>query len=147
MSGLSRRVLLLAVLVILAAGAGGWVGAHYGHPSHGSATSLNQLLHEQLHLSRAQRARLAAMESAYTARRRQLEGRAQAANRELAAALLSEHQYGPMAAQAIDHFYAAMKTLQQATVVHVLAMRAILTPAQQKRFDQTVTNALNSGHP
>lgn len=87
------------------------------------------------------------MEASYAARRSILEGEARAANRELATALLTQHRYGPQAEQAIDHFHVAMKALEQQTVMHVLAMRSVLTPEQAKKFDQTVANALDSDYP
>lgn len=147
MIGAGRAALPVLLLTTLSAGAGGWLGARYGLSHAQAPASLNHLLHHELHLDATQRSRLAAMETAYDAQRRTLEQQARAANRELAAALRSEHQYGPQAEQAIAHFSAAMKALQIATVMHVMAMRAVLTPQQAKKFDQTVTTALDSGHP
>lgn len=143
----ARAVLGVMVLTIVAAGAGGWVGMRYGQSRADAPTSLNTLLHDQLDLTADQKRQLATIEAGYARQRRSLESEEQSANRELAAALLAHHQYGPQAAQAIDHFSTAMRALQQDTVIHVLAMRAILTPAQVKVFDQTVARALESGRP
>lgn len=145
--GLGRSVLPALVLTILSAGVGGWLGVRYGLSHARTPASLNHLLHHELHLDADQRSRLAAMEAAYAVQRKTLERRAHTANRALATALLTEHQYGPQAEQAIDHFSAAMKALQVATVMHVMAMRTVLTPQQAKRFDQTVATALESDHP
>lgn len=147
MTGVTRATFAVLVLTLLAAGAGGWIGMHYDQPCAHSTGSINELLHHELNLSADQRRRLAGMEAAYTARRRVLEDRERAANRELAAALLTEHRYGPKAEQAIDHYQAATKALEQRTVIHVLAMRSVLTPAQVKKYDQTVAKALDSPHP
>ena len=68
----------------------------------------------------------------------------EAANRDLAAALRERHAYGPEARKAIDRFHAAMGQLQEATIEHVLAMRAVLTPEQAARFDKTISEALAS---
>ena len=143
----ARTVVAVLVLTALAGAAGGWFGVHYGVARQHSSTSLNRLLHRQLHLSADQRQRLAALEARYDTRRRLLESQARAANRELAAALLADHQYGPKDEQAINDFYAAMKALQVATAKHVLAMRAVLTPQQAQKFDRTVSRALDSGRP
>ena len=143
----ARMVVAVLVLTALAGAAGGWLGVHYGVVARRSSTSLNRLLHRQLHLSTDQRSRLAALEVRYEARRRLLESQARAANRELALALQADHQYGPKDEQAINDFYAAMKSLQVATAKHVLAMRAVLTPQQAKRFDRTVSRALDSDRP
>lgn len=141
------RVLPVLALTVLSAGAGGWLGVRYGLSHARAPTSLNHLLHHEIQLDASQRSQLAAMEADYAAQRSALEQQARAANRELAAALLTEHQYGPQAEQAIDHFSAAMKALQVATVMHVMAMRRVLTPQQAKKFDDTVTAALDSDHP
>ena len=147
MTSVGRTVIAGIVLTVLAAGAGGWVGVQYGLSHTRSSASLNRLLHHELDLDADQQRRLAAMESAYAAQRKALESHARAANRELADALLTEHQYGPQAERAIDHFSAAMKALQVATVVHVMAMRAVLTPGQAKKFDRTLVTALDTGGP
>ena len=144
MTGIPRTVLAVLALTILAAGAGGWFGVHYGLAASRSPTSVNRLLHDELHLTADQQRRLAALETRYEARRRMLEAQARQANRELAAAFLASHEYGPQDEQAIDHFHVAMKALQIATVKHLLAMRAVLTPTQAAKFDRTVAVALDS---
>lgn len=140
------RVVLAAILLsALTAAAGGWLGVRYGLThSPGSPVSLNTLLHRQLDLTTEQRQRLAALEAAYAARRKVLEARERAANRELAAALLAEHRYGPKAAQAINQFSTAMTALQVATVRHVMDMRTVLTPRQAEIYDQAIAKALDS---
>jgi hypothetical protein len=40
-----------------------------------------------------------------------------------------------------------MSALQEKSVQHVLAMRAVLTPAQAKIFDRTVEKALGTPAP
>ena len=45
---------------------------------------------------------------------------------------------------AVDHFHSAMGELQKATIEHVFAMRAVLTPEQAARFDRTVVDALTA---
>ena len=146
MTGMARAVFAVLALTVLAAGAGGWLGVRYGQTHARSPSSLNQLLHHQLGLSAEQRRRIAAMEAVYATRRSVLEDEARAANRNLAKALLADHRYGPREQQAIDQFHVAMKALEQQTVMHVLAMRSVLTPAQAEKFDQTVAEVLDSGH-
>ena len=43
---------------------------------------------------------------------------------------------------AVDRFHPAMGELQKQTILHVLAMRAVLTPEQALLFDQTVQRSL-----
>ena len=144
MTTVTRTVLAMLVLTVVAAAAGGYVGVLCGLKHTRSTADLDKLLHHELKLSSAQRQQVAAMEESFARRRKGLEGEMRAANRELAGAILSEHRYGPRAEQAIDHFHAAMKTLQQETVMHVMAMRSVLTAEQAQEFDQTVSKALNS---
>jgi len=145
LTGITRTALAVLALTILAAGSGGWLGVHYGLAASRSPTSLNRLLHHELHLTADQKRQLAALETRYDARRKMLEAQARQANRELAAALLASHEYTPQDEQAIEHLHVAMKALQIATVKHLLGMRAVLTPTQAAKFDKTVAAALDSG--
>lgn len=145
---LSRAVWVMLALTVLAAAGGGWFGVHYANEQATRASgNLDELLHHELDLSADQRLRLATLEQDYAARRRPLEEQMRAANRALAKAIVSEHRYGPPARQAIENFHGAMQTLQEETIQHILAMRAVLTPEQARRFDQTVAKALDSDQP
>jgi Spy/CpxP family protein refolding chaperone len=136
------------LLLTLAAGAaGGYVGVHYGLRHSDGSANLDTLLHRELDLSAAQRAQLAALERSFAEQRRPLQSELLSARQELAASIASEHRYGPGVAQAVTHVYQAMGALQQATLQHVLAMRAVLTPEQAREFDATVFKALSSDSP
>jgi nickel and cobalt resistance protein CnrR len=141
-----RAAVPMLLLTLVAAAAGGWLGVRYGEPAR-SSSGLDDLLHHELKLSSEQEQRLSALERDYAARRHTLEDQMVTANRALARAIATEHRYGPQARQAIESFHAAMATLQEETVQHVLAMRAVLTPPQARQFDQTVEQALDSGRP
>ena len=65
-----------------------------------------------------------------------------AANAQLAQAFQQTHAYTPQVQAAIDRFHRAMGELQKETIVHTLAMRAVLTPDQTARFDETVVRSL-----
>jgi Spy/CpxP family protein refolding chaperone len=147
MSALSRTLVGVVALTMLMAAVGGWLGVQYGlraaHPSPG----LDEIVHHDLKLTADQERRLSVLESGFAARRQALDADMRTANRELATAILAEHQYGPRAEQAIDRFHVAMKTLQEQTIVHVLAMRAVLTPEQAAQFDRTVSKVLTSDEP
>lgn len=147
MMTLSRAVLVMVLITIVAAAGGGWLGVRYAMHEEPAEPNLDEILHRELDLSAAQRQRIETLERSFEANRLPLEDRMRAANRALAAAILSEHRYGPQARQAIEDFHAAMQTLQEATVEHILAMRAVLTPEQARVFDQTVAKALNSDQP
>jgi len=53
-----------------------------------------------------------------------------------------EQAYSPGVQQAVDRFHHAMGQLQKETILHVLAMRQVLTPQQAEIFDDTVVKAL-----
>lgn len=143
MTGMSRTVLAMLAVTVVAAAAGGWLGVRYGAGTAHGTENLDQLLHHELKLTADQQQRLAALEADFAARRAALEGRMRAANRELAAAILSQHRYGPDAEQAIQHFHEAMQSLQEETIRHVFAMRAVLTPEQDRQFDEAVARSLS----
>lgn len=139
---------MIAVLVVLtlAAGAlGGWLGVAYGERMAKPATDLHALIHHDLHLTAAQNAQIATLERRYAARRKPLEAEMRAANRELAGALDTEHKFGSRAQAAVDHFHRAEKQLQEVTIRHVMAMRAVLNPSQSKTFDRAIYEALTAG--
>ena len=138
----ARIGIIMVVLTIVAAAFGGWFGVHYGlaHPT--SRSNLDELLHDELNLTAAQNAKIEALETAFAARRKVLEDEMRAANGDLAAAIEDGHAYNDRARQAIDRFHDAMRTLQEETVKHVLAMRAVLTPGQAKAFDATIHREL-----
>ena len=66
-----------------------------------------------------------------------------AANAHLAAAMQTEHGYGPEVTAAIDHTHMVMGEMQKETLEHLFAMRAVLRPEQAAKFDRTVTRALS----
>lgn len=147
---MSRRVGLIVALIVvtaLAGVAGGWLGARYGVARARATPGLDQMLHRDLHLSASQDRRIATLEAGFAVRRGALDAEMRAANRDLARAIAVEHAYGPDAERAIGRFHAAMGELQKETVVHVMAMRRVLTAEQAARFDATVTKTLASDAP
>ena len=139
----ARAIVLTLVLCLATSGLAAWGGATYAlNHARRQQEPLHALLHEQLRLSGDQAAKVEALETAYAAKRRALEAQMRAANVELSQALSQDHAYTPRVQQAVDHFHAAMAELQKQTILHVLAMRAVLTPAQTATFDQTVAKAL-----
>jgi hypothetical protein len=147
MTAFPRSVIGVVALTMLVAVLGGWLGVRYGLREAHPAPGLDEVLHHDLHLTTEQERRLAVLESRFAARRKSLEADMRAANRDLAAAIMAEHQYGPLAEKAIDRFHMAMKTLQEETIVHILAMRAVLRPDQAQQFDRTVSQVLTSDQP
>lgn len=148
MTPLLRTAIGVVAMTMLAGALGGWIGVRHGmREARGSLPSLDTVIHRRLNLTADQQRRIAALEAAFAAHQRPLEEEMRSADRDLAQAIVTEHRYGPRAQQAIDRFHTAMKALQQLTVVHVLAMRAVLTPQQARRFDQAIKQVLGSSQP
>ncbi len=104
--------------------------------------SLHAFLHDKLNLSSDQKAKLDVLESQFAVRRSAREAELRLANAELAAAIEAKHENSPEVQSAIEHFHDVMGELQKETVVHILQMRAILTPEQAAIFDRRVSEAL-----
>ncbi len=137
-----RNLLLMVILVVIAAGGGAWLCARYVVRHHAQGSSLHDIVHEKLDLTADQSRRLDGIEESYAVERKRLEGEMRAANRELAVAIQKGHKDSPELEAAIDHLHMAMGAQQKATVGHVFDMRAVLTPAQAKKFDAEITSAL-----
>lgn len=139
---LARSLILTLVLSVLGAALGAWAGAEYVVRRMHPAPQLHEVVHKRLHLSADQERRLAEIERTHALRRHALEAEMRAANAQLAQAFQAQHAYTPAVQAAIDRFHTAMGELQKETIMHVIAMRAVLTPQQAATFDQTVVQAL-----
>ena len=139
---LVRSLLLTLVLSVVGAAVGAWGGAEYVmHRAH-AAPSLHDVVHEKLHLTPQQKVRMERLERDHATRRHAVEAEMRAANADLAQAFQEQHAYTPPVQAAIDRFHHAMGGLQKETIIHVLAMRSVLTPEQTAQFDQTVVKSL-----
>lgn len=138
---------IIILLTLLTATIGGWAGVTYGLRQARAPRQLDQVLHEELQLSATQNEQLETLESQFAVQRGSFEKDMQIANREIAAAITVRHVYDEGARTAIDRLHRAMIGLQQASVQHVLAMRALLSPDQTAQFDRTVNQALAATAP
>jgi len=110
--------------------------------NHEHSGSLHRFVHEELVLTEEQSIRLEAIEARHALERSALESSLRAANARLAQAMDEEHEYGPEVGAAIDGIHERMGEMQKATVQHVIDMREILDPEQQRLFDRQVSKAL-----
>jgi hypothetical protein len=138
----SKRIALIALVAFVAAMGGTYAGRALLAPEKQTETELHALLHTELDLDAAQQAKIEAIEQRFAARRKALELEMRAANAHLAAAMQTEHGYGPEVTAAIDHTHMVMGEMQKETLEHLFAMRAVLRPDQAVKFDRTVTRAL-----
>jgi|TARA_R100001244_G_scaffold44182_3_gene39827 Spy/CpxP family protein refolding chaperone len=139
--------LQIILLVLLALGAGwvGSLGAKHWSQSEDQNVGVHSFVHEELDLDQAQETRLSELEGDFSIRRQALDLALRSANADLAAAIEEEHQYGPKVSKAIEAVHVQMGLLQKATVEHLFKMRTLLNPAQQKAFDERVSNSLTAG--
>ncbi len=143
----AKTAVAVVILTVVALAAGVWIGGNIGKGHVHETTDVHNILHTQLGLSSEQEKKIEAIEAKFALDRKDLDMQMRAANLELARALESERAYGDAAKTAISHFHAAMAKLQELTVVHILEMRAVLTPAQAETFDKTVRQALSADPP
>ena len=147
MIGQWRLFLAMLVLTVVAAGFAGWAGVQYGIHRSSEAVDLDATLHRDLHLTPDQDRKIHLLEARYSHDRARLQSEMRAANRNLARSIVTTHAYGPNTQRAIDRLHTAMGSLQEDTVRHILAMRAVLTPNQQQVFDRTIAKALGEHSP
>lgn len=138
---ISRNLLITLILSLVAIGVGAWAGAKiFGHEP--QPPSLHEFVHDELDLTDAQEARLEGLEQDFAVRRKAREAELRAANAALAAAIQDGHTYSPEVQAAVERFHHAMGELQKETILHVLDMRKVLTPAQAARYDKRIAQAL-----
>jgi len=145
MNAPTRTFIAMLALTVLAAGMAGWIGVQYG--IHKSQPDLDTLIHARLHLTPTQEYRINSLEDGFATRRSSMQAEMDAANRELSDAMARDHTYGPAETHAVSRFHAAMMQLQEDTIRHVLAMRAVLSPHQAAMFDRLVAEDLSQPAP
>jgi len=141
---LSRTALVVILLTAVAGAVGGWVGVRFALATSQQHSGLDELVHRKLDLSNAQLQAIHDIEKTFASRRKTLEAEMRGANRDLAAAVQTETEFGPRAKAAITRFHIAESALQQETVMHVLGMRKVLTSDQARQFDEEISRALTA---
>ena len=141
-----KGIALTVFLAVLAAVIGTCVSAHFILQQR-HTPSLHTYVHKELDLTAQQDRRIDAIEKEFAARRRARETELHAANAQLAAAIQARHEYTPEVQAAVNRFHSAMGELQKETILHVLAMRKVLTPEQAAKFDGRIGEALTHHAP
>ena len=142
-----RTFIGMLALTVIAAALAGWLGVQYGVHQARPAADLDTLLHERIDLTAGQHRKLDTIERAFGIERRTLQTEMRAANRDLATAITHRHSYGPEARQAVERFHRATIRLQEDTIRHVLAMRAVMSANQTAEFDKVLTETLTTDTP
>jgi len=139
-----RTFLVMLAVTVIAAAAAGWAGVQYGLGRSGGEVDLDAVIHHDLHLTPDQESAVRKLEADLAADRVALQAKMRAANRDLAEAITRRHSYDAGARDAVERLHAAMSALQEKTIRHVLAIRALLTPEQTHDFDDKVSKALGA---
>jgi hypothetical protein len=138
-----KSIAVTVALAAAASGIGAWAGATWVLNKQ-TPPSLHEIVHEHLDLSPEQHREIEGLEARFANQRVALEGRVQAANRELAEAIKVSNGDSRAVQPAVDHFHDAMGDLQQATIAHIFEMRSVMTDAQARRFDRSMVEALTA---
>lgn len=138
-----KSIAVTVALAAAASGIGAWAGATWVLNKQ-TPPSLHEIVHEHLDLSPEQHREIEGLEARFANQRVALEGRVQAANRELAEAIKVSNGDSRVVQPAVDHFHDAMGDLQQATIAHIFEMRSVMTDSQARRFDRSMVEALTA---
>jgi hypothetical protein len=138
-----KSIVVTVALAAAASGIGAWAGATWVLNKQ-TPPSLHEIVHNDLDLSPEQHKKIEAIETRFAGQRVLLEGRVQAANRELAEAIRVSNGDSRVVQPAVDHFHDAMGDLQQATIARIFEMRTVMNDAQARRFDRSVVEALTA---
>lgn len=144
MSPGARRATQAALIAFLAALAGVLIGRSISNPEHSSSNAIHDLVHDELDLDARQLRQINELETRFAARRRELELELEAENARLAAAIENEHGFGPRVVAEVERSHRTMGTLQNETLAHIFAMRAVLRPDQAEEFDRVVFRTLTN---
>lgn len=146
------QALLFVFLLISTVVGGMYAGQNYLHrnvvPSaHDKPTSLHTYFHKQLNITDEQDKFLTDIERRYLEKRKYIEEKMKVANMELANGIKEDRKYSPRVQSAIDNIHKDLGELQKITIEHLFEMQTVLTPEQNRKMDQMVTDALYHNHP
>ena len=112
-------------------------------PLRSSNVPSHEWIHNQLNLTAEQEKELEPIEAEFQRRKRKLLGQIANANNELARVIKEDQGYSPRVSAAIEKIHHAQGELQEATLQHVFAMRAMLTREQYQKLLDLTADALS----
>jgi Spy/CpxP family protein refolding chaperone len=142
---MKRPLQLLAVLVVVVLVAVGACVVTFSFfvPLRSNSVPSHEWIHNQLGLAAQQEKALEPIEAQFERRRRELLDQIASANNELALVIREDQGYSPRVSAAIEKIHHAQGELQEATLEHVFAMRAMLTPEQYQKLLNLTAEALS----
>ncbi len=143
MNGLSKLILLLALVAIVAATAC-WTTSHVFFPPAPPTTDFHHWLHTQLGITADQDKALDKEEERFAAQRKDLVGMIQKDNEELATAMAQDREYSPRVMAAVEKIHHAQSELEEATLKHIFAMKPILSADQFDKLLKLTSETLTS---
>lgn len=144
MKKLPSFLLLLAIVGIVAACAAAMGVTLYAKLCPTIRLISHDWVHSELGITAEQEKELAPIEQRYRTERERLERRMQAANVELADAILADGRDSERVHQAIEQIHKDMGDVQKVTIGHVFEMRAVLSPEQYDRLLKLTADALRN---
>lgn len=127
---MKKIVLFLAVIALVAAAACYLTLCMSAHRITADEVTSHEWLHRELDLTDTQLKALEPVEAQFGDRQRKLADALHEANRALARAMAEDKAYTPRVTAAVEHVHHCMGELQKASIEHVFAMRAVLSPEQ-----------------
>lgn len=127
---MKKAILFLAAIAAVAALACYFTLSWSQHRVTADEVMSHDWLHRELKLTDAQLNALEPVEAKFGDRQKQLAAALRDANRQLARAIAEDKAYTPRVTAAVEHVHHSMGDLQKASIEHIFAMRAVLTPEQ-----------------
>ena len=127
---MKKGILFLAAIAAVAALACYFTLTWSQHRVTADEVTSHEWLHHELNLTDAQLNALEPVEAKFGDRQKRLAEALREANRQLAQAIAEDKAYTPRVTAAVEHVHHCMGDLQKASIEHVFAMRAMLTPEQ-----------------
>ncbi|GGE39138.1 hypothetical protein GCM10011367_11960 [Marinicauda pacifica] len=137
-----RSGLVAAVLGLAGGLIGVWLGIGLGSGGQ-EGDNFHALVHEELELDAEQDTRIDEIEARFAAIRDAKEAELREAREAIGEALLRDKALSEDVTAATARYHDAMVELQLATLDHLLAMRAELSPEQAQEFDDILGRAFD----
>ena len=125
-----RKILLFLLAIAAVAALATYATMQWSRRVTADEVTSHEWLHRELNLTEAQLKMLEPIEARFGSRQRQLAESLHNANRQLARAMAEEKAYTLRVAAAVEHVHHCLVDIQKASIEHVFAMRAELSPEQ-----------------
>ncbi len=136
------RDLRLTLIVAVVAFGVCWISNSWIFPHSQTQLSEHEWLHKELGLTTEQDQRLIPIEHKFAERKKEIEVRIAAANRELSEIMLKDMAYSDRVKAGVEKIHHIQGELQKLTIEHFYEMQEVLTPEQTKQLHHLAASAL-----